>query len=461
MKLPLFWVILFKPSKPYLIFLILSPAKSKVKKQFNSISAFQFYQLVRYATLILIGVVFTKTAITQTEIGEYETFVFIAGAVSYFWLIGLQKALLPLAAHERNKKSHIFSSFVILQVFSIVAAVFLFFLQPVFSKFLLNGKGIPEIGMLLAFIVFGVPANLIEYFYLIKKKNFAIVIYSIVSFSVQLVLVTLPAVLGYGITLALQGLVLSSVLRYVWLLITLISSGEINYSNEFVKEHLKFGGPLILATFLSGSAQFVDGFIVTSYFDEETFAVFRYGARELPLAMLLANALSNAMLPDFAKREQLKQNLQKLKESVTRLMHFLFPLTALLLLIAHPVFPVIFNPKFAESATIFNIYLLIIISRLLLPQTVLNGLQISKPIMVAALLELTINVVLSFILVQFFGIAGIAFATFIAYLFEKIYLSVVVKRKLNVSLSEYIPVKIYSIYSASILVIFVFAEYIF
>ena len=432
-----------------------------MKKQFNTVSAFQFYQLARYATLILIGVVFTKTAITQTEIGEYETFVFIAGAVSYFWLIGLQKALLPLAAQEKDAKSHFFSSFLILQVFSIVAALFLFFLQPVFSRFLLNGKGIPEIWLILAFIVFGVPANLIEYYYLIRKQKNAIVIYSIVSFSVQLALVTVPAILGYGISMALKGLVISTVLRYIWLLFILVSNGKINYSHAFIKEHLKLGGPLILATFLSGSAQYVDGFIVTSFFDEETFAVFRYGARELPLAMLMANALSNAMLSDFANKELLKQNLLKLKKSVSRLMHFLFPLTALLLLITHPVFPVIFNPKFAESATVFNIYLLIIISRLLLPQTILNGLQISKPIMIAALLELTINVVLSFVLVRFFGIAGIAFATFIAYLFEKIYLSVEVKRRLNVRLSDYIPVNVYVVYSISILVIFIFAEYIF
>ena len=432
-----------------------------MKKYLNSISAFQFYQIVRYATLILIGVVFTKTAITQTEIGEYETFVFIAGAVSFFWLNGLQKALLPLTATQENTKSHIFSAFVILQVFSIVAAVFLFLMQPVFSKFLLSGKNIPEIWLLLAFIIFGVPASLIEYFYLIKKQNAAIVTYSLVSFAVQFLLVALPAIFGYGISMALKGLVLSSVLRYVWLWFLLIKNNEINYSQTFVKEHLKLGGPLILATFLSGSAQFVDGFIVTSYFDEGTFAVFRYGARELPLAMLLANALSSAMLPDFAHEDRLTQNLQKLKKSVTQLTHFLFPLTAMLLLISHPVFPVIFNSKFTESATIFNIYLLIIISRLLLPQTLLNGLQISKPIMNAALLELILNVSLSLILVRFFGISGIAFATFIAYFFEKIYLSVVVKRRLNVSISDYIPTGIYSSYSALILVIFIFAEYFF
>lgn len=429
-----------------------------MKKYFNTISAFQFYQVVRFATLILIGIVFTKTILTQTEIGEYETFAFIAGAVSFFWLNGLQKALLPLSAQNKNGESQIFSAFVLIQVFSILAAAFLFFLQPLFSKFLLNGKNIPEIWLLLVFIIFGVPAGLVEYYYLIKKQNLSIIIYSLISFFIQFLMVALPAVFGFGIKMVLQGLVFSSVLRYIWFWGILIKNKEISYSHTFVKEHLKLGMPLIAAAFLSGSAQFVDGFIVTSKFDENTFAVFRYGAREMPLAILLANALSSAMLSDFAHKEQQKQNLEKLKKSVARLMHFLFPFTAVLLLVTHAVFPVIFNPQFAESATIFNIYLLLVISRVLLPQTLLNGLQITKPIMNAALFELILNVSLSLLLVQFFGIAGIAFATFIAYLFEKIYLVLVVKKQLNVSLKEYIPINFYLLYSFGITVIFVFIE---
>lgn len=432
-----------------------------MKKYFNTISAFQFYQLVRFSVLILVGVVFTKSAITQSEIGEYETFTFIAGAVSFFWLNGLQKALLPISAQNNDKKHQIFSAFVTIQIFSILAAVFLFFMQPLFSTFLLNGKNIPEIWLLLGFIVFGVPANLVEYFYLIKKQNLALVIYSLVSFFIQFLLIALPAILGYGISVALKGLVLSSVLRYIWFWGILIVNGEINYSPTFVREHLKLGVPLIAAAFLSGSAQFVDGFIVTSKFDENTFAIFRYGARELPLAVLLANALSSAMLSDFADRNQLKQNLQKLKKSVTRLMHFLFPFTALLLIISHWIFPLVFNPQFAESATIFNVYLLLVISRILLPQTLLNGLQITKPIMNAALLELILNVVLSLILVQFFGIFGIALATFIAYFFEKIYLIIIVKQKLSVPLKAYLPVKYYLLYSAGIAFIFVIIESIY
>ena len=130
-----------------------------MKKYINTISAFQFYQLARYSTLLLIGIVFTKTALTQAEIGEYETFIFIAGAVSFFWLNGLQKALLPLSAENKNTKSNFFSAFILIQVFSIAVAGLLFLIQPLFSKFLLNGNSIPEIFLLIVYIIVGVPAN--------------------------------------------------------------------------------------------------------------------------------------------------------------------------------------------------------------------------------------------------------------------------------------------------------------
>ena len=432
-----------------------------MKKYLNTVSAFQFYQLARYTTLVLIGIVFTKTALTQQEIGEYETFIFISGALSFFWLNGLMKALLPLSATNENSKPALFSAFVLISFFSFLAAAILLLLHPVFSEYLLNGKSIPELKWLLVYLFFGIPAHIVEYFYLVKKKNTSLVIYAVVSFSIQLLLVVIPALLNQSVAVILKGFVVSAILRYLWLWGIFIYFREIHFSGSFVKSHLKLGGPLVVATFLSGSAQFVDGFIVTSRFDENTFAVFRYGARELPLAMLLANALSSAMLSEFAHSEKLQKNLEALKKSVSRLMHFLFPVTAVLLLASHPVFPVLFNPRFEESATIFNIYLLLVISRLLMPQTILNGLKYTSEIMRASFFELVLNVSLSLLFVQYWGIAGIAFATFIAYLFEKIYLIISVKRKLNLNLADYHPVRYFVIYSLSILVIFIFAEVLF
>ncbi|PIF05144.1 MAG: hypothetical protein CSA36_08240 [Draconibacterium sp.] len=427
-----------------------------MKKYLNTISAFQIFQLVRYSTLLLIGVVFTKTALSTAEIGEYETFVFVAGAVSFFWLNGLQKALLPLAG--ANGKTNIFNAFVVIQVLSVFACIVLIVAQPLLSHYLLNGEAVPQIRLLLLVTLFGPAAGLIEYFYLVKAQSRSLVLYALVSFFIQFVLVALPAVMDKGIVMAMKGLVLVTLLRYAWFWTMVIKGREVVFSKKVVRDLLKLGAPLVAATALSGSAQFVDGFIVTSRFDTQTFAVFRYGARELPLVYLLANALSNAMLPAFANRENLNLNLALLKKSVSRLMHYLFPLSGLFLLVSYLLFPLIFNAGFKESATIFNIYLLLIISRLVMPQTILNGLRISKPIMLAALLELVINVLLSLLFVQFWGISGIAYATVIAYSFEKVYLAVVVKKRLQVSLKNYLPLKMYFIYSVGLLSVFIFVE---
>lgn len=431
-----------------------------LKKYINSISALQFYQLVRYSTLILIGIVFTKTTLSQAEIGEYETFLFIAGAISFFWLNGLLKALLPVSAQKKSG-SNIFSAFVLIQFFSILAALFLLVLQNQFSGLLLKNKEISFINLVFIFVIISVPANLVEYYYLLQKKNKQIILYGILSFGIQFILVVLPAILGLGIEKSLHGLVLASGLKYVWLWILFVKNREIHVSTKFIGEHVKVGGPLVVATFLSGSAQFVDGFIVTSKFDEGTFAVFRYGARELPLATVLANALSNALLPDFANPANLSKTLLKLKASVTRLLNFLFPVTVVLLLLSYPLFPVVFNPEFAKSATVFNVYLLLVISRILLPQTILNGLKLGTPIMIASFFEVIINVVLSLFLVRFWGIAGIAFATFLAYLFEKIFLVFVVHFKLKISLHQYIPVKKYLLFSSLIIIVFLAVEWVF
>jgi O-antigen/teichoic acid export membrane protein len=262
-----------------------------VKNRINTVSAFQFYQLVRYSTLVITGIVFAKSTLTQQAIGEYETFVFLAGAVSFFWLNGMLKALLPLSSGQKESQSALFSSFVVISFFSLLVGFILYLANPFFSGFLLNGKAVPEPGLLVVYLVFGVPASMVEYFYLIRKQNRMLVAFALVSFSVQFLLVVLPVVFGYPVQWAMRGLIVSALLRYFWLWGVFIFYSEIRFSFSFVKAHLKLGMPLVAAALLSGSAQFVDGFIVTSRFDESTFAVFRYGARELPLATLMANAL--------------------------------------------------------------------------------------------------------------------------------------------------------------------------
>ena len=431
-----------------------------MKLRAGNISSLQFFQLLRFSVFLLIGIVFTKTGLSKTEIGQYEMVLFVAGAVSFFWLNGLIQGLLPVFCKTGEKSSQLFNVFVLISFLSVMAAGFLAFFGKSFSKLLLQNSEIPFLNYLLAYLFFSVPACLVEYIYLLKNKARSIIWYGTISFSLMLALVSLPAVFGLPIRYSLGGLVVASAFRYVWLIVLLLKYSDWKLSFPFLAEHLALSAPLIFSAFLSGSAQYIDGFIVSSHFDEQAFAVFRYGAREFPLVVLLANAFSSAMIPRFSEKEKREATFQEIKNYSTKLMHWLFPSSMVLLALTHGLFPVIFNAGFRESATIFNIYLLLITSRLIFPQTILIGIKRTSAIAVASLLEVVINVSLSLWFVRLWGMPGIAYATIIAFLFEKLFLVFYLEKKTGISAGKYLNISLHLGYSLLLMIVFYCIEFV-
>ncbi len=219
-------------------------------------------------------------------------------------------------------------------------------------------------------------------------------------------------------------------------------------SVEFMKEHLYLGAPLILTSLISGSAQYTDGVIISTYYhDPAVFAWFRYGAKEFPLVLMLANGLSNAMLPEFSTRERMKESLAKIKAKSKRLMHILFPSAIAIMLITRWLYPRMFNPDFQKSADIFLVYSLLIIPRLVFPQTIIVGRKKTHITLIAAIIELAINIPLSLLMIHWgYNLVGVALSTFIVYCIEKAFLAAYLWIKMNIKPYEYIPLKVYGIY---------------
>ena len=411
---------------------------------------------------MLIGIVFAKSGLPISDIGQYETFLLIAGAVSFFWLNGLVQGFLPLIKKVNTtvKSPELFNVFYLVTGLSVLSGVFLIIFEQTIAGFLLQESSVPYLKYLLIYLLISAPASLVEYIYLLKNQGRQLIWYGVISFSLMFILVIFPPVAGLGIEYSLAGLVASVAFRCGWLLVLLFRNSDPTLDISFIKTHLRCSTPLILSLLLSGSAPYIDSFIVTSYFDDATFAVFRYGAREFPLVLLMANAFSISMLPGFADRSKLTSNLERIRINAQRLGNWMFPLSGVLMLISHRAFPLIFNVGFAESATIFNIYLLLIVSRLLFPQTILIGLQKNKLIMGASLLEIIVNVTSSLFFVRIWGLAGIAYGTLLAYVFEKVYLMVCVSKFCNIPVSSYLNVSRHLIYSVLLTLEFIVIEYL-
>lgn len=439
-------------------------------KLIDNISGLQLFQLMKPVVFLIISIVFTKSHLTRAEIGQWEMFMFIAGLMSFFWVTGIIQSLLPL--YHRNKtyrkmgdngttkSPEIFNAFLLLCFFSLLFFTLGHSLKNNFSVFHFSGN-VPYINLLLLYILLSSPVCLIEYIYLLNNRSYRIFQYGLYTFAAQLTFIIAPLLFGKDIIWSIYGLLAITGIRWVWLIVLLRRYTEMKISVEFMKEHLYLGIPLILTSLISGSPQYIDGVIVSAvYRDPAIFAWFRYGAKEFPLVLMLANGLSNAMLPEFSTRERMKESLAKIRVKSKQIMHILFPATMVMMLFARWIYPRIFNPEFQKSADIFLIYSLLIIPRLVFPQTVIVGRKKTHITLIAAVLILALNIPLSLLMIKWgYGIIGVALSTFIVYTIEKIFLAGYLWIKMNIKPSEYIPVRLYAFYSVLIAILFILIDH--
>jgi O-antigen/teichoic acid export membrane protein len=419
---------------------------------------------MRFGTLLLIGIVLAKSHLSVSEIGSYEIFLFITALLTAFWINGFIQSFLPLYKNnstfsgDQQKSPEIFNAFVLLSGFAAVVVVLLVVFQKNISTIFTSSSELHYLPGILLYIFLSSPAFLVEYIYLLRNQANKIIRYGISIFSLQFIFVSTPIFLEMELKFAIAGLVISALLRYVWLWLLLLKYADFTVSFKFIKEHLHFGYPLVVSTLLGSSAQYVDGLLVVNSYNEATFAIFKYGARELPLVVLMANALSTAMIADFSSKQNLSESLSRLKKKTAGLMHLLFPLTLVLMLSSQWLYPRVFNENFSDSAGIFNIYLLLIISRLLFPHSILIGLKRTRIIMYASAAELVVNIGLSILFIGYWGIEGVAYATLIAYALQKAIWIVYNKRQLQINASSYIPLGLFAGYSVLVVVVYMLVK---
>lgn len=427
------------------------PALRKYLKGFiTNTTGLQLFQLLRFGTFFLTGILLSKR-LSVASIGFYETLMFVSTVASYFWVTGMINSLLSLyPVRSGNSKSLLFNVFLVLCLFSLL---FFGFMQA-FSSAIAGYFHITDLVTFRIFLVYFLlnnPAFLIEYIFLLKNKPKFILLYGIFVFFLHLLAVVVPVYLGYPVQVSLNLLVITALLKFLFLLALVTRSSDTGIDRPFIREYLWIAAPLVFAALVAGAAEFSDSLIISHLFDKSSFAIFRYGARELPLTLFLANAFSNAMVPLIAGGENLPSRLDEIRAKSARLMHLLFPVSILLMVLSPWLYTYFFTAEFRPSSLIFNTYLLLIINRLVFPQALLLGYRKTRSILLISVLELLLNIIFSVFLALRLGIAGVALGTFIAFFCEKVLLLIAVNRELKISPSRYVPVKTLFMYSLLLL----------
>ncbi len=395
--------------------------------------AMQLYQLMRLGSVILTSILLAKSGLGMADIGAYEALLYIGTTAAFFWANGLLQGIPPVYARlpEADRPAFLFNKFLVFGGIAFAVLSLLWIGQQWLLPALTGLPELPYFGWFCAYLFFNLATLPVEYLYLLREKPLALVGWGGVSFGLYILVLFLPVYAGYGLQGGLMGLAALGTLRFVWAGVLLRRFAVLRWRPDLLRHYLAFSLPLVLNLLVGNLVLLFDNWLVGWYYhDEAVFAVFRYGSREFPLATALATALGTAMIARIAV--QPAAGLSELKAQSRHLFHLLFPLTIGLLFVTRPLFPLVFNPDFAGSAPLFNIYLLLTASRVLLPNAIVLAQGHSRAILLVGLLELTVKIALGFWFIHWWGLAGVAWSAVAAFWVEKIGLIWYLERRLNI-----------------------------
>ncbi len=406
----------------------------------NRISAMQIFQVLRFAGLLGVSVLLARSTLDMGSIGVFEGLLLLSGLSGFFWIGGMMNTLVPLYARaaEEERKALLSSAFRSAMLLNILLVGLLLLFPGLFN--LLVGWSAPQSEIWLpfcAFVLFNNPAFLTEYLYLMRGESRSLAGYGAAVLILQILGIALPLMAGLGLTGCLYGLAIGALLRWLWMLKLLGTEVLLAPAGEWSRKHGLVAMPLAGSLLFGGMGAYIDGLIVSHSMGSEQLAIFRYGAREFPLVLLLANAFSSAASADVAG--DLKQALAMIRRRSTRMLNALMPLTLLLLFSSAWWFPRLFRPDFAPAHSVFNIYLLLIIPRLMFPQTILTGLGRTGVLLRVSAFELALNTGLSLALIGPMGMEGVALATVVAHITDKLLLVWRLHLREQISPTAYLP----------------------
>jgi len=424
------------------------PDVQSLKIMNDPVRLFQGFNIVRQVAVILGSIILTKSAMSTEDIGKFETLNYLGQFISLFWVNGLTQAFLAIypKVADREKKAFISSTFAFFFGLSLLSSLILVLGRPLLLPFLIEARYIEGFYWFCLYSLINIPSLLIPSMLMLRGDSKELLRFTVFYFVGYTIVFLLNLLFGGEL---INLLILLNAFAFALLAISGTMSLTFNlnaYKLQWVKRLLLIGSPLIGYALLSGIAPLFDSWLVQRFYtDKSVFAIYRYGAREFPLTVTLAIGLGTALVP--AVSHNLTRGMEEIRKRSRRLYPVIFGASALLILTSKYFFPIVFNPSFASSSAVFNLYVLLIISRMVYPQTIMMGLKRTRVLLYIAIVELMINITVSFALAFRFGLAGIAAGTVIAFTSEKVLQMAYLKWKKNINPDQYLDIKRYGVYS--------------
>jgi O-antigen/teichoic acid export membrane protein len=337
--------------------------------------------LAANAGLLALGSLFTQAAliislsvlarlVTKPELATYQQLNLLYNVAAPLLLVGTPTALLYFVARAgstEERRAWVLRAYVLLGTTGLVAAcaavLFRHLLADAFNNPPLSGAIIFYAPYLLfVFIAAATPPALVASGAAASAAllNAALGAFTLIALVTAAVIEPTGKALALGLSASGAALAMASVLAVSRTLGLATTDHELGNG---LRSLLGYGLPMTVVA-LAGTIAFqFDRIVVGTSFSPHDFAIYALGAVEIPVFLLVGQAVTNVLIPALAQLWQAGDGAGMIAlwhRSIHKMGVVLLPSFVFLMIMAEDVIRVLFGPGYEESVVIFRIYLFLI-----------------------------------------------------------------------------------------------------
>ncbi len=355
--------------------------KRQEKSLYSSVGWLMLAKLIGFVFTLLLPLLVVRF-LTKSEVGIYQQVFLVISTVSSILPFGFSMSAYYFFSREKeNINYYVFN----ILLFNFISGGIACLLLNVFPQFLGNlfkdeemTRFAPQIGLVVWFWIFSAFLEIVAIAN--QESRLASVFIILAQFTKSMFLV-------FGLVYwASVGALLNAITVQV-ILQTIILCIYLNYRFKgfwrcfnlaFFLKHVKYALPFGISGILWTLQTDLHNYFIGNRFSSAEVATYRIGCFELPLMILLYEAIGSVMIPKMSELQlagKTREMIELTATAMNKLAFFYFPLFIFFLITAQTFITTIFTEKYTDSVPIFLINIILLPTYILISDPLVRSYE--------------------------------------------------------------------------------------
>jgi O-antigen/teichoic acid export membrane protein len=400
------------------------------------------------ALVSLVSAAILTRILSKTDFGTYRQAMLAFTFAVPFALLGLDRALYAfLPGDKKRPRGLLVENLLLLTIAGSILSLFIIFGgNHLLAKRFNNPALAALLSLMVLYPLFMLPSTALSACLMSRNRTEQLAVFNVASRLIMLILIIIPCFILPKPSTALLGQVAGAIVTTtvaVYLMFRACPGLAWQPTWNGIKKQLYFSVPLGLSSIIGATSSTLGQVLVSLRSTPEIFAVYTAGAIEIPLIGIITGSITSVVIVDYGrlyKEGNTTAIIDLIHKAMTKSAILILPVMTFLFCIAPELMRLLFGKSYGWSAVPFRIYLLQLPMRTISFGAILQATGNSQEILIAGLLDLTANIVMSWYLIGVFGAAGAAGGSVLAnYLVYIPYLTIVIRRILKIDALSLFP----------------------